>query len=260
MTYPSDRHLLRDLGFSGTRADDRSVNELVVTPGLRDDRGVRLGVLATMVDVGGAGIALHAIAPDWIATADLQAHLIRPVTDGVVDVECRPLRVGARRVVVEAEMRDGAGVLCGTGRMAFARIPGSATRADVTAVTDPATTRFAMDGGDPITEPVTEQCGMEIVGPGQIRFDKAPYVENSFGTVNGGVLALAAETAAVSAAGGGSARDLHIHYLEQIGEGPVGVTAAVVRHDDAGQLCTVHIEDRGAGRLVAVADVTIGPA
>ena len=92
MTYPPARHLLRDLGFSGTRADDRSVNELVVTPGLRDDRGVRLGVLATMVDVGGAGIALHAIAPDWIATADLQTHLIRPVTDGVVAVECRPRR------------------------------------------------------------------------------------------------------------------------------------------------------------------------
>ena len=259
MTYPPARHLLRDLGFSGTRSSDRSINELPVTPGLCDDRGVRIGVLATMVDVGGAGIALHAIAPDWIATADLQTHLIRPVIDGVLAVECRPLRVGARRVVVEAEMRDGAGVLCGTGRMAFARIPGSATRADVSAVTDSHTTRFAMDDGDPILDPVTDLCGMEIVGPGQIRFDKAPYVENSFGTVNGGVLALAAETAAVSAAGGGSARDLHIHYLEQIGAGPVGVTAAVVRHDDAGRLCTVLIEDRGARRLVAVADVTIGP-
>jgi uncharacterized protein (TIGR00369 family) len=258
VSYPPDIHLLRDLAFSGTRSGDVSTNTLTVTPGLCDELGVRLGVLATMLDVSGAGIALHAIAPDWIATADLQAHLIRPVAGGTVAVECRPLRVGARRVVVEAEMRDRDGTLCGTGRMAFARIPGSATRATVEDVTDPETTGFTMDGGHPIIDSVTERCGMEVVGPGQIRFDKSPYVENSFGTVNGGVLTLAAEAAAVSATGGGSARDLHMHYLEQIGAGPVGVTAEVIRDDDNGRLCAVRIEDRAEHRLVAIADVFVG--
>jgi acyl-coenzyme A thioesterase PaaI-like protein len=257
MTYPPDVHLLRDLAFSGTRSGDVSTSTLTITPGLCDDRGVRLGVLATMLDVSGAGIALRAITPDWIATADLQAHLIGAVPAGIVAVECRPLRVGARRVVVEAEMRDGDGALCGTGRMAFARIPGSATRAAVADVTDPETTGFTMDGGHPVVDPVTERCGMDFVGPGQIRFDKSPYVENSFGTVNGGVLALAAEAAAVSA-GGGTARDLHIHYLEQVGAGPVGVTAEVIRDDETGRLCAVRIEDRAEHRLVAIADVTVG--
>jgi acyl-coenzyme A thioesterase PaaI-like protein len=259
MSYPPDVHLLRDLAFSGTRSGDISTNTLAVTAGLCDDLGVRLGVLATMLDVSGAGIALHAIAPDWIATADLQAHLIRPVPGGIVAVQCRPLRVGARRVVVDAEMRDGDGVLCGTGRMAFARIPGSATKAKLDGVTDAETTHITMDGGQPITDSVTERCGMNPVGPGQLRFDKSPYVENSFGTVNGGVLALAADAAAVSACGGGSARDLHIHYLEQIGAGPVGVTAEVVRDDESGRLCAVRIEDRADHRLVAVADVFVSP-
>jgi len=258
VSYPPDVHLLRDLAFSGTRSGDVSTNALAITPGLRNGQGIRLGVLATLLDVSGAGIALHAIAPDWIATADLQAHLIRAVPEGIVTVECRPLRVGARRVVVEAEMRDGGGARCGTGRMAFARIPGSATRAAVEDVADPETTGFTMDGGHPIVDAVTERCGMELVGPGQIRFDKSPYVENSFGTVNGGVLALAAEAAAVSATGGGTARDLHIHYLEQIGAGPVGVTAEIIRDDDAGRLCAVRIEDRAEHRLVAIADVLVG--
>ena len=48
--------------------------------------------------------------------------------------------------------------------------------------------------------------------------------------------------------------------LEQIGDGPVGVSASVIRHDDTGHLCTVQVEDRGARRLVAVADVALGPA
>jgi acyl-coenzyme A thioesterase PaaI-like protein len=263
MTYPPAVHLLRDLGFRSSRDGDTSTASLEITPGLRDRHGLRLGVLATLVDVSGAGIALAAVAPDWIATADLQTHLVRPLQEGVIEIECRPLRVGAKRVVVDAVLRDGDGVLSGTGRMAFARIPGSATRATVEAQSDRQPTKFAMDGGTPIDDSVLERCGMTAVGPGQLRFDKSPYVENSFGTVNGGVLALAAEAAAVSAAGGlhepdRQARDLHIHYLEQIGDGPVAVTAEVTRDDDAGHLCTVRIEDRATpSRLVAVADVLV---
>lgn len=258
MSYPPDVHLLRDLAFSGTRSAGVASNHMAITPGLCDGDGVRLGVLATLVDVTGAGIALQAVSPDWIATADLQVHSLRPVTDGFVVIECRPLRVGARRIVVEAELRDDAGAPCALGRMAFARIPGSATKATVDRSPDAEpTTRFTMDGGRPIDEPITQRCGMEIVGPGQYRFEKTPYVENSFGSVNGGVLALSAEAAAVSAAGGGPAQDVHIHYLEQIGDGPVAVTAEVVRDDGTGILCTVRIEDRADRRLVAVADVLV---
>ena len=115
-----------------------------------------------------------------------------------------------------------------------------------------------MDGGHPITDSVIARCGIETIGPGRLRLEKSPYVENSFGTVNGGVLALAAEASAVSAAGGGHAQDLHIHYLEQIGDGPVAVTAEVMRDQGAGRLCAVRIEDRSTDRLVAVADVLVG--
>lgn len=263
MTYPPAHHLLRDLAFATDASDPTALSTtLAITPGLCDDRGIRLGVLATLVDVGGAGIALRSIAPDWIATADLQTHVIRPVTDGAITLVCRPLRIGARRVVIDAELRDAHGPVCGTGRMAFARIPGSATKASLTEVTEPRPASRTMAGGSPIVEPIVDQCGMTTVGPGQIRFEKSPYIENSFGTVNGGVLALAAEAAAVSAAGGGHAQDLHIHYLEQIGDGPVGVTAEVVRHGADAHLCRVSIEDLapttdGGRRLVAVADITV---
>lgn len=257
MSYPPARHLLRDLGFAGTGTREESINRITITDGLLGPIGVRLGVLATLVDVSGAGIALSSVAPGWIATADLNVHLVQPVFEGAVSAICRPLRVGARSVVVRADLTDEGGNLIAIGRMAFARIPGSATQAVVEEAVSDGLTSFAMEGGRPLLEPLTERCGMESVGPGQLRFEKSEYVRNSFGTVNGGVLALAADEAAVSAAGGGSATDLQIHYLEQIGDGPVGVTAEVIRGDKFGAQCTVRIEDRSTGRLAAISDVRV---
>lgn len=258
MSYPPEQHLLRDLAFRGERTDRRAANRIDVTPGLLGARGVRLGVLATMVDVTGAGIALASIRPDWIATADLGVHLIKPIEHGEVEVSCSPLRIGAGSVVVDARIVDADASLCAVGRMAFARIPGSATAASIEEAVGTETVRHAIEGGRPIDEPIDERCGFTPVGPGQLRFDKAAYVRNSFGTVNGGVLALAAEAAAVSACGGGAAVDLQIHYLEQIGDGPVGVTAEVVR-DDPLPFVHVRIEDLAEGRLAAVSDVTVAP-
>lgn len=209
---------------------------------------VRLGVLATMVDVSGAGIGLEAVSPDWIATADLSIHLTRPIISGEARITCTPLRVGARSVVVESTITDADEQPCGYGRISFARIPGTATDATVESV---------LEGGSPMVEPIAELCGIVPVGPGQLRLDKSGYIRNSFGTVNGGVLALTAEAAAVSAAGGGWATDLQIHYLEQIGDGPVGITAVVVRSDADGDHCLVRIEDRSDGRLCAISDVRV---
>lgn len=256
MSYPPDHHLLRDLGFTGERSAERTRNRIDVTPGLLGSAGVRLGVLATLVDVTGAAIALTSVTPDWIATADLGVHLIRPITEGIVEVDCEPLRVGVGSVVVTARIHDGEGTLCGTGRMAFARIPGSATKASIDDVTGGNPVQTGIDGGTPIVEPLADGCGFVPVGPGQLRFEKAPYVENSFGTVNGGVMAFAAETAAVSACGGGNALDLQIHYLEQVGAGPVAVTAEVLRPGDVA-LVRVRSEDRSTGRLVAISDVLV---
>ncbi|MDW3217586.1 MAG: hotdog fold thioesterase [Acidimicrobiales bacterium] len=258
MTYPPERHLLRDLAFRGERTHDRASNRIDVTPGLLDDRGVRVGVLATMVDVTGAAIALASIRPDWIATSDLGVHVVRPIERGEVEVTCTPLRVGARSIVVDARIVDDHRSLCAVGRMAFARIPGSATAATMDEAVGDETVHHAIDGGRPIADPIDELCGFTPVGPGQLRFDKGDYVRNSFGTVNGGVLALAADAAAASACGGGSAVDLQIHYLEQIGDGPVGVTGEVVR-DDPLPFVRVRIEDLADGRLVAVSDVTVAP-
>lgn len=258
MTYPPEHHLLRDLRIRGTRTGDEVRNATEVVEGMRDaSGGLRLGVLATLLDMTGAAVALGAVQPDWIATADLSAHALRPVRDGWAEVVCRLLRVGAGRVVIEATMVDDEGVDCGRGLMAFARLPGSATTATIGESTGEGGRARIMEGGVPLTESILDRCGFEPVGPGQLRFEKTGYVRNSFGTVNGGVVALAAEAAAVSACREGHAVDLHVHYLEQIGDGPAGVTAEVVRHGERERLCEVRLTDLADGRLAAVADVIV---
>lgn len=258
MSYPPEHHLLRDLQIHGSRSGDEVRNATEVVDGMRDDTGgLRLGVMATLLDTSGAAVALTAVQPDWIATADLSAHALRPVRGGWAEVACRPLRVGAGRVVVEAAMVDDNGVECAGGLMAFARIPGSATTATIRERAGDSTLARTMEGGVPLTDSILDRCGFEPVGPGQLRFEKAEYVRNSFGTVNGGVMALAAEAAAVSACGEGRAVDLHVHYLEQIGDGPAGVSAEVVRHTEQDRLCQVRITDLADGRLAAVADVNV---
>lgn len=257
MSYPPEEHLLRDLMIRGRRTPGTATNRIEAQPGLLAHGEVRLGVMATLLDVTGAGIALTAVAPDWIATADLSVHVVAPAVAGPIEVECTPLRIGTRSAVVGATLRDGDGATCATGRMAFSRIPGRATTATI-ADTSASDAEFEIIGGKPLVEPVTDRCGMVAVGPGQLVFDKSDYVRNSFGTVNGGVLALAAEAAAVSAtAHEGVATDLQIHYLEQVADGPVAVTAEVVRTDGNGALCLVRIEDRATRALVAICDVAI---
>ncbi|MEZ5167425.1 MAG: PaaI family thioesterase [Acidimicrobiales bacterium] len=119
--YPPPQHVLRDLLITGTRLDDEARNTIPVHPGLCAVDGVRLGVLACMLDVTGARWPSPRSGPIG-STADLTASLIRPVRAGTVEIVCRPLRVGVKSAVVDTTLVDDEGVTCGSGRMSFARI------------------------------------------------------------------------------------------------------------------------------------------
>ena len=75
-----------------------------------DDHGrVRAGILATLVDAIGGGLAAYAAAPGWIATADLDLQLIgaldrrRPTVDAIG----RVLRAGRSTVVIAVDLARG---------------------------------------------------------------------------------------------------------------------------------------------------------
>ena len=74
-----------------------------VTPQVQAaDGGVRIGVLATLVDVAGGAAAARVLQPDWMATADLSIGLVGPPVGPWVEARGSVLRRGRTTLVVEA--------------------------------------------------------------------------------------------------------------------------------------------------------------
>src|SRR5947207_15734621 len=102
--------MLRDLALTVEHHEDgTSLGRLPVVDALLDDHGqVRAGILATLVDAIGGGLAAYAAAPGWIATADLDLQLFGTRTGltglRVVDATGRVLRAGRSTVVLAVDL------------------------------------------------------------------------------------------------------------------------------------------------------------
>ena len=97
--------------------DGRASGRLPVVDAVLDDHGrVRAGVIATLVDAIGGGLAAYAAAPGWIATADLDLQLTgaSTVDASTVDAFGRVLRAGRSTVVIAVDLAAGSAPL-GTG-------------------------------------------------------------------------------------------------------------------------------------------------
>lgn len=265
--YPPEKHVLRDLGLVLERAPgepDRARIEVV--PELRDDAGrIRLGALATLVDVVGAGVALRRIAPDWLATADLSVHTREAIPAGPVVAEAAALRSGRTTTVVEVRIRDagGAGPEIALATMTFVRI----TRPEATRTLEPngdaeaapSSFSFALPGSG-LTLPYAQALGVRVCdgARGELELARTDYTVNSFGSLQGGTVASLAELAGEVAARAASGRrvvssDLAVHYLAQGPQGPYRTAAEVLRTSPA--LVRAEVYDAGSGERMAVAMV-----
>jgi acyl-coenzyme A thioesterase PaaI-like protein len=276
-SYPPARHAIRDLDlWTNHPSAHRSVCVGPLTDGVRNAAGAAaLGYLCAAVDVSAAVVALIAGRPEWTATADLSLHQATPITEGPVVVDSRLVRAGSNIVVVGVDVYDGAG----RGReewldtstlrpgahsiVTFARIPRHASAAagtfDPTAhlgqwrhsgPDDPAATRV----------PPIERIGLRVVDAehGVVELDQTPYVANSFGTINGGVLGMVFEGAAEAAHPGFVAVDAQIHYLAQSKVGPARTSCTRIRETAEHAVCSLDLVDVGNdARLLSHAVVTL---
>jgi uncharacterized protein (TIGR00369 family) len=224
-----------------------------------------------------------ACRPDWTATQDVSVHGAGPLTEGPIVVDAQLVRRGKKVIVVAARAYDGHGeddldalvrgidepdrrttggpTLAASGLITFARIPGSAAP--------------GMDGYDPsawighvrpkaFTTPADgtmyERLGAQVVdaAAGAFELDCSPYVANSIGTINGGVLAVLAEVAAEAMCPGRTATDMQIHFLSQLKVGPVRTRGSVLRDADDHAVAALEIVDAGNDdHLLALATVTL---
>jgi len=282
--YPPPAHLLGDLGMEAelTTTETAWVRTRATPFVTTADGGVRAGVLATLVDVVGGAIAARVLHPDWLATADLTVQRIGPVTGPQVEARGSVLRRGRTTLVIEAlvvavdedgrtvEVRGRPADPVAWASMTFAVLP---ARDPAPKVTMPAglPSRWAFTGGG-LRAPIHDVVGIEVVdaAAGRVSVEVLPYVHNSFGALQGGVIGMLVEAAGAeaigSARGGGGSdvvvTDLQIAYLALGRVGPV-VTSARVLEPGADGRCSAVVELRDSGaedRLMTVANVVAVPA
>ena len=272
-----ERNSISDLDITTEQRSATQARSMApVTDAVRDPSGAAgLGFFVALVDVNTAMPALCAAHPDWIATADLMLHEAAPLVRGPAIVESNLARSGSRLIVIGVDIYEGDGVAdldavadpiaqrrVATGLVTFARVPAATSAAS--GVFDPlggiGQRRHMEPAGDIPTEPLLERCGLTVVDAqhGVVELPSSPYVHNSRGRINGGVLGMVFQGAAEAAVPGYAASDLHIHYLSGARTGPVRTSTVILRDADDHVVCRVEAVDAGADdRTIAVATVTL---
>jgi uncharacterized protein (TIGR00369 family) len=276
--YPPAEHILRDLDLEvEVRPDATASAWLPVSPNLlASNGGVHAGVLAILVDIVGGAIATRVLYPDRTATADLQLQLIRPTTGPEVEARVSVLRKGRTTMVLEVLLLDApGGRLPGEGQpnawatMTYAVLP----RTDDPPLMQPLPSEAERTtiGPASLSRPVLEAIGIDVGDPGSARvaLPLGAYVSNTFGALQGGVMALLGAAAGSSAIEGalGLPRDaactvdLQVAYLAMGRVGPIvsepDTTMIDTDSDTDGPLgAVIRLVDQGADdRLVAMVQV-----
>jgi acyl-coenzyme A thioesterase PaaI-like protein len=111
--------------------------------------------------------------------------------------------------------------------------------------------RMSLDGR--LAMPLAERLQLRSSTPGIVELPHLPDGLNASGAIQGGLVAVAVEEAALSVGGPRAAVGmLNLRYLRPFSVGPARATAT--RH---GPLVVVELEDVGAGKLGAVATVRL---
>jgi acyl-coenzyme A thioesterase PaaI-like protein len=244
---PGERHVLRDLGFATARSGDELhgsatiVDEMHV-PGTEH---LRTSILAIWTDTLAGLLAVDATSPRVPVTLELDIHLFRPAPgSGVVHGVGKIVKSGRTVMVAGVDFTDGGGGPIGFGAASFMAAPDSRL-----VFTSPTSLGQSIPEGSRLDAPFAERAGCERQGPGEAVLARSDQMFNSSDTVNGGLIALTAEEAALSLCPGATLASLALRYLQPVRMGPT-IAVAEVR-DGLGR---IEVRDDGNdGRLCVVA-------
>jgi acyl-coenzyme A thioesterase PaaI-like protein len=181
----SESHFIGELGLTHWVDRDVSYGRADITsemlvPGTSF---VRIGILATFADVVAGQPPSGAMNP----TTDLSVHLDCPTEMSTVHLESRVVKSGATLAVIETRLTaDHQAAPFATSLATFMN-------------RNIQVTGRVSEHGVRLSQPVAERIGAHVTGPGAVEMMIRGDVGNSFGTVQGGVLAVLAELAAESA-------------------------------------------------------------
>lgn len=266
--YPPHNHILRDLRVSLTfEGQGRAVIRAPVVPEIRaPDGSLQVGAVATMIDVLAGALTVRVVYPDWIATASLSVHLTGKPTFDTIAAAGKVIRAGRTMAMTDVDIReeesggDGPARSIGTAMVAVSRLP---VREDTPALESEQevaeTFNFGI-GGSGLKQPYRDAAGVRVLDEetGVVELELNEYVRNSVRVLQGGMIAVLADTAgelAASAATGKgmTSKDLAVQYLSQGKKGPFRTRTRVIRTTDDTALTRVEVIDRGLeDRVIAV--------
>ena len=256
-TDPVDRsHVVAELGLSVRLDGDGLAGDALVYPEMHvpGTDVLRISVLAAWADMLTGLLTGTSLAPRVPVTLDLSIDLPQPVrgTPAIVG-SSRLLKAGRSVVVLEVTFVLAGGtdpVAVGTASF----MPSPDTSLSLPAWRD--SPSLLDRPKDRLTAPFAERAGCERRDDGVAELPRREDALNASNTINGGLIALLMEEAALSAAPGSVLSSLALRYLRPARVGPLVATAT--RHGD---VLVVAAHDTGADdRLVATATARITPA
>ena len=245
---PRRPHILQELGFA-VRPDGEELHGTAsVTPYMQvpDVPCLRASILASWADMLLGMLSMRAFARVSV-TLELDVQLYRPAPGaGTVTAVGRPVKAGRSVFVGEVEFADACGETFGFSAASFMAAPDTTLRTPRLTgleVPPPEEVRLSM--------PLAERADCKRQAPGMAVLHKSEDGLNAAKTVHGGLIALAAEEAALSLAPGTSLSSLALRYLQPVRTGPA-VAMASVREG----LRRVELRDSGNGNRLAVTATT----
>jgi acyl-coenzyme A thioesterase PaaI-like protein len=242
-----DRHVLRELGWATARSGDELHGSAPIVAEMQvpGTGHLRTSILATWADTLAGLLAVEAIRPRVPVTLELDIHLFGPAPgSGVVHGVGRIVKSGRSVTVARVDFTDQDGEPVGFGAGSFMAAPDRRL-----VFTSPTSVDQAIPDGSRLEVPFAERAGCERQGPGVAVLAPSGEVLNASNTVNGGLIALTVEEAALSLSPGNTLASLALRYLQPVRIGPA-IAQAEVR-DGLGR---IEVRDGGnGGRLCVMA-------
>lgn len=245
-----DRHIMRDLGFGVVMCDDESHGSAHVVPEMwvPGTKALRTSILAAWADVAAGHLAIGLFQPGVPVTLDLDVHLQRPAVEiDEVQMVARLQKSGRSVSVLSMDITDGDDKPIGFAHATFMAAPNPSLRMP-TIVSDEGLLR---PHPPRLEVPYAERAGCTRVGAGVTSIAMRPDGLNASGTLNGGLLALVVEEAALSVDPGATLSSLSMRYAQPVRVGPA-VASADVREG----LGNVVVRDTGREDRLAVIATT----
>ncbi|WP_308165391.1 hotdog domain-containing protein [Nocardia noduli] len=228
--------IIRELAFVTRRVGDELHGTAEITPEMHvpGTNVLRTSVLATWADIVAGLLASLVMGPRVPVTLELDVNLYRPAPSaGTVHAVGKVVKVGRSVFVAEFEFTvDGAPIAVGAASFMVAPNPDVHLPPKLSIELPPTPDRLPV--------PLAERARCERVSPGTVLLPHSIEALNASDTINGGLIALAAEEAVLSLAPGETLSFLGLRYLLGARVGPVIASARL--HEGLGR---VELRDTG---------------